>query len=124
MEDEHLDAILATELDEVIKSSIENLVQIPSESKGIPDKMCDVPFRDYSPPLDISKDQFELRGGEGFSHGRWKHEDDILHEKLSKTNLLIAKIEAIILFHLHLPDFGTSLPSNFLNFVLGGRLTL
>ncbi|GJS04925.1 alpha/beta hydrolases superfamily protein [Tanacetum coccineum] len=25
----------------------------------IPDKMCDVPFRDNSPPLDISKDQFE-----------------------------------------------------------------
>ncbi|GJU29752.1 hypothetical protein Tco_1173341 [Tanacetum coccineum] len=59
MEDEHLDTILATESDEVIKSSVENLVQIPSESKGIPDKMCDVPFRDNSLPLDISKDQFE-----------------------------------------------------------------
>ncbi|GKB38734.1 hypothetical protein Tco_0883676 [Tanacetum coccineum] len=59
MEDEHLDTILATESDEVIKSSVENLVQIPSESEGIPDKMCDVPFRDNSPPLDISKDQFE-----------------------------------------------------------------
>ncbi|GJU35026.1 hypothetical protein Tco_1183380 [Tanacetum coccineum] len=53
MEDEHLDTILATESDEVIKSSVENLVQIPSESEGIPDKMCDVPFRDNSPPLDI-----------------------------------------------------------------------
>ncbi|GJX51108.1 hypothetical protein Tco_0277953 [Tanacetum coccineum] len=59
MEDEHLDTIPATESDEVIKSSVENLVQIPSESEGIPDKMCDVPFRDNSPPLDISKDQFE-----------------------------------------------------------------
>ncbi|GJV22951.1 hypothetical protein Tco_1375646 [Tanacetum coccineum] len=59
MEDEHLDTILATESDEVIKSSVENLVQIPSESEGIPDNMCDVPFRDNSPPLDISKDQFE-----------------------------------------------------------------
>ncbi|GJW10795.1 hypothetical protein Tco_1576622 [Tanacetum coccineum] len=38
---------------------VEDLVQIPSESEGIPDKMCDVPFRDNSPPLDISKDQFE-----------------------------------------------------------------
>ncbi|GKC52051.1 hypothetical protein Tco_1074796 [Tanacetum coccineum] len=59
MEDKHLDTIPATESDEVIKSSVENLVQIPSESKGIPDKICDVPFRDNSPPLDISKDQFE-----------------------------------------------------------------
>ncbi|GJY49438.1 hypothetical protein Tco_0439394 [Tanacetum coccineum] len=59
MEDEHLDTIPATESNEVIKSSVENLVQIPSESKGIPDKMCDVPFCDNSPPLDISKDQFE-----------------------------------------------------------------
>ncbi|GKD95578.1 hypothetical protein Tco_1379475 [Tanacetum coccineum] len=34
----------ATESDEVIKSSVEDLVPIPSESKGIPDKMCDVPL--------------------------------------------------------------------------------
>ncbi|GJZ68377.1 hypothetical protein Tco_0631617, partial [Tanacetum coccineum] len=59
MEDEHLDTILATESDEVIKSSVKNLVQIPSEFEGIPDKMCDVPFHDNSPPLDISKYQFE-----------------------------------------------------------------
>ncbi|GKC03981.1 hypothetical protein Tco_0995591, partial [Tanacetum coccineum] len=59
MEDEHLDTIPATESDKVIKSSVENLVQIPSESEGIPDNMCDVPFCDNSPPLDISKDQFE-----------------------------------------------------------------
>nr|GFC31524.1 hypothetical protein [Tanacetum cinerariifolium] len=44
---------------ELIKSSVENLVPIPSESKGIPDNMCDVPFHDNSPPLDISKYQFE-----------------------------------------------------------------
>ncbi|GKB70789.1 hypothetical protein Tco_0932201 [Tanacetum coccineum] len=59
MEDEHLDTIPATESDEVIKSSVEDLVPIPSESEGIPDNMCDVPFHDNSPPLDISKDQFE-----------------------------------------------------------------
>nr|GEW94043.1 gypsy/Ty3 retroelement polyprotein [Tanacetum cinerariifolium] len=34
---EHLDIISATESDEVIKSSVEVLVPIPSESKGIPD---------------------------------------------------------------------------------------
>nr|GEU79301.1 hypothetical protein [Tanacetum cinerariifolium] len=47
------------ESDEFIKSSVENLVPIPSESEGIPDNVCDVPFHENSPPLDISKDQFE-----------------------------------------------------------------
>nr|GEZ74563.1 hypothetical protein [Tanacetum cinerariifolium] len=59
MGDEHLDTISATESDEFIKSSVENLIPIPSESEGIPDNMCDLPFHDNSPPLDVSKDQFE-----------------------------------------------------------------
>nr|GEU63102.1 reverse transcriptase domain-containing protein [Tanacetum cinerariifolium] len=59
MGDEHLDTIPATESDEFIKSSVENLIPIPSESEGIPGHMCDVPFHDNSPPLDVSKDQFE-----------------------------------------------------------------
>ncbi|GJW57885.1 hypothetical protein Tco_0104616 [Tanacetum coccineum] len=42
MGDEHLDTIPATESDEVIKSSIENLVPIPSEFKGIFDDTCNV----------------------------------------------------------------------------------
>ncbi|GJW05381.1 hypothetical protein Tco_1564237 [Tanacetum coccineum] len=58
MGDEQLDTIPATESDEVIKSSVEDLVPIPSESEGIPER-CDVPFHDNSPPLDTSKDQFE-----------------------------------------------------------------
>nr|GEW83888.1 hypothetical protein [Tanacetum cinerariifolium] len=59
MGDEHLDTIPAMESDEFIKSSVENLIPIPSESEGIPDHMCDMPFHDNSPPLDDSKDQFE-----------------------------------------------------------------
>nr|GEU65327.1 putative reverse transcriptase domain-containing protein [Tanacetum cinerariifolium] len=59
MGDEHLDTILATKLDEFIKSSVKNLVPILSESEGILDNMCDVPFHDNSLPLDVSKDQFE-----------------------------------------------------------------
>nr|GEX43756.1 hypothetical protein [Tanacetum cinerariifolium] len=59
MGDEHLDTIPATKSDEVIKSSVENLIPIPSESKGIPEHMCNVPFHDNSPPLDVSKYQFE-----------------------------------------------------------------
>nr|GEW47235.1 hypothetical protein [Tanacetum cinerariifolium] len=59
MGDEHLDTIPATKSDELIKSSVENLDSVPSESKGIPDNMCDVPFHDNFPPLDVLKDQFE-----------------------------------------------------------------
>nr|GEY52266.1 hypothetical protein [Tanacetum cinerariifolium] len=59
MRDEHLNTILAMESDELIKSSVENLILIPSEYEGIPDNMCDVSFHDNSLPLNISKDQFE-----------------------------------------------------------------
>ncbi|GJY55277.1 hypothetical protein Tco_0454392 [Tanacetum coccineum] len=45
MGDEHLDTIPETESDEVIKSSVKDLVPIPSESEGI-FNMCDVPSCD------------------------------------------------------------------------------
>ncbi|GKB02828.1 hypothetical protein Tco_0830917 [Tanacetum coccineum] len=131
MEDKHLDTISATESDKVIKSSVEDIVPIPSESEGIPDNMCDVPFRDNSPPLDISKDQFEyfsdsnddstsidddsfsiddidyveaspphselvsLEEVKDFHPEDGELEDDVLREKLSKIDILIAKIEAL-----------------------------
>nr|GFA12798.1 hypothetical protein [Tanacetum cinerariifolium] len=59
MGDEHLDTIPATESDEFVKSSVEDLIPIPSESEGIPEHMCDVPSHDNSPPLEVSKDQIE-----------------------------------------------------------------
>nr|GFC02135.1 hypothetical protein [Tanacetum cinerariifolium] len=59
MMDKHLDTIPATESDEFIKSSVENLILILSESEGISDYRCDVPSHNNSPPLDVSKDQFE-----------------------------------------------------------------
>ncbi|GKG32468.1 hypothetical protein Tco_0429978, partial [Tanacetum coccineum] len=40
MGDEHLDTIPATESDKVIKSSVENLVPIPSEFEGMSDNNC------------------------------------------------------------------------------------
>ncbi|GJS82222.1 hypothetical protein Tco_0748763 [Tanacetum coccineum] len=43
MGDEHLDTVLETESDEVIKSSVEILVPIPSKFEGIFDDTCDVP---------------------------------------------------------------------------------
>ncbi|GJY55890.1 hypothetical protein Tco_0455005 [Tanacetum coccineum] len=122
--------------------------------------MCDVPFRDNSPPLDISKDQFE-----GFSDSNDDStsidddsfsiddidyveasppdselvsleevveivipevggidtdilltiKDDILREKLSKINLLIAKIEAINSNPPLSYDFVTKSPYTFPN---------
>nr|GEV44010.1 hypothetical protein [Tanacetum cinerariifolium] len=59
MGDEHLDTISATESDEVIKSSVEDLVLIPSESEGIPDTMCDVHLVNNPTPLE-AKDHFEI----------------------------------------------------------------
>nr|GEV00378.1 hypothetical protein [Tanacetum cinerariifolium] len=59
MGDEHLDTIPATESDKVIKSSVENLVPIPSESEGIPDTMCDVHLVNNSTPFE-AKYHFEI----------------------------------------------------------------
>nr|GFD54408.1 hypothetical protein [Tanacetum cinerariifolium] len=59
MGDEHLDTIPATESDEFKKSSVENLISIPSESEGIPKHMCDVPSHENFPPLDVSTDRIK-----------------------------------------------------------------
>nr|GFA93098.1 hypothetical protein [Tanacetum cinerariifolium] len=59
MGDEHLFTIPATESDEFIKFGVETLIPIPSESEGIPEHVCDVPFHDNSSPLEVSKDQIE-----------------------------------------------------------------
>nr|GEY57260.1 hypothetical protein [Tanacetum cinerariifolium] len=125
MGDEHLDTILVTESDEFIKSSVENLIPIPSEFEGIPEHICDVPFHDNFPPLEVLKDQFEdlSESNEEFSSIDedsfsidkidyvmeivilevggidddilLKLKDDILREKLLNVNLLIAKIKAL-----------------------------
>nr|GEV32596.1 hypothetical protein [Tanacetum cinerariifolium] len=58
-DDEDEDNIVAITPILSTESSVENVVPIPSESEGIPDNMCDVPFHDNSPPLDISKNQFK-----------------------------------------------------------------
>nr|GEX56289.1 hypothetical protein [Tanacetum cinerariifolium] len=59
MGDEHLDTIPATKSDELVKSSVENLVPILSESEGIPDTMCDVHLVTDPIPLE-AKDHFEI----------------------------------------------------------------
>ncbi|GJU50007.1 hypothetical protein Tco_1219562 [Tanacetum coccineum] len=44
----------------IAPSKVENLILIPSESKGTSDDTCDVPFCDNSPPLDVLNDHFEI----------------------------------------------------------------
>ncbi|GJY67699.1 hypothetical protein Tco_0470681 [Tanacetum coccineum] len=56
--DEHLDTIPATELDEVIKSSIENLVPILSEFEGMSDDTSEVPTCDNN-RVNIESDLLE-----------------------------------------------------------------
>ncbi|GJW68614.1 hypothetical protein Tco_0123038 [Tanacetum coccineum] len=56
MGDEHLNTTPATELDEVIKSSVEDLIPIPSESEGISDSVCDVPLYNNPTSLEAFKE--------------------------------------------------------------------
>ncbi|GJS76865.1 hypothetical protein Tco_0726746 [Tanacetum coccineum] len=119
MGDEHLSTIPKTESDEVIKSSVEDLVPIPSESEGIFDDTCGVPFCDNSPPLDVLNDHFEIFSDfnddctssdddsfEDIDYVKASPPDselvsleevkeDILHEKLLNIYLLIAKIKSL-----------------------------
>ncbi|GJT27167.1 hypothetical protein Tco_0907442 [Tanacetum coccineum] len=60
MGDEHLDTIPATESDEFIKSSVEDLVPIPSESEGSPDKMCDVPLCENTTSLNALNEHSKI----------------------------------------------------------------
>ncbi|GKE82001.1 hypothetical protein Tco_1552001, partial [Tanacetum coccineum] len=60
MEDEHLDTIPATESDKVINSSVENLVQIPSEFKGIFEDTCDVPVGEEPSTFDALSDHSQI----------------------------------------------------------------
>nr|GEW68506.1 hypothetical protein [Tanacetum cinerariifolium] len=60
MGDKHLNTISKMESDEEIKSSVEDLVPIPSESEGISDNTCDVPFCDNSLSLDVLSDHSDI----------------------------------------------------------------
>ncbi|GJY39299.1 hypothetical protein Tco_0425663 [Tanacetum coccineum] len=70
---EHLSTILETESDKLLKSSVENLVPILSESKDFSDNEseCDVPvcddFTTFSNPLFDSDDDFSSCDDESFS---------------------------------------------------------
>ncbi|GKB09553.1 hypothetical protein Tco_0837865, partial [Tanacetum coccineum] len=59
MGDEHLHTIPATESDEFIKSNVEILVSIPSESEVV-HKMCDVPLCENTSPLNVLNEHYEI----------------------------------------------------------------
>nr|GEU81536.1 hypothetical protein [Tanacetum cinerariifolium] len=71
MRDEHLDTISATESDEFIKSSVENIIPSPSESEDLSDSECDVPacddFTTFSNRLFDVDDDFSSSDDESFS---------------------------------------------------------
>nr|GEX62599.1 zinc finger, CCHC-type [Tanacetum cinerariifolium] len=117
MEDEHLDTISATKSDEFIKFIVENLITIPSESEGIPDNMCDVPFHDNSPPLDEMEIVIPEVGGID-DDILLTIQDDILREKLLNVNILISKIEALNDNPTSSSDFKTKSSSTSLNSLL------
>nr|GFB87761.1 hypothetical protein [Tanacetum cinerariifolium] len=76
MGDEHLDTIPATESDEVIKYSVEDLIPILSEFEAIPDTMCDVHLDNNQTPLE-AEDQLEIVLNDDISSS----DDDSLHEE-------------------------------------------
>nr|GFB12421.1 hypothetical protein [Tanacetum cinerariifolium] len=95
MGDEHLDTISAKKSDEVIKSSVEDLVPIPSKFEGIPDTMCDVHLDNNPTPLE-AKNNFEtvINSKDDISSS----DDDSLHEE----NI---EYEETNTFHNSLPEF-------------------
>nr|GEU96997.1 hypothetical protein [Tanacetum cinerariifolium] len=86
MENEHLDTILETKSDEFIKSSVENLVPIPSESKDFFDikRECDMPDCDDSQTIKFSTISNPLLNDSTFSDDESSHEE-VIHEMIFKT---------------------------------------
>nr|GEV91693.1 hypothetical protein [Tanacetum cinerariifolium] len=86
MENEHLDTIPKTESDEFIKSSVENLVQIPNESEDFFDieSECDMPDCDDSQTTNFSTFSNPLFDDSTSSDDESSHEE-VIHEMSFKT---------------------------------------
>nr|GFB81121.1 hypothetical protein [Tanacetum cinerariifolium] len=90
-----------------IKSSVEDLIPIPSEFEGIPNTMCDVHFVNNPTPLEAkdhveivinSNDDISSSDDDSLHEENIEYveiEDDNLREKLLNVHLLIANIEAL-----------------------------
>nr|GFB65472.1 hypothetical protein [Tanacetum cinerariifolium] len=99
MGDKHLDTIPEMESNEVIKSSVEDLVPILSESEGIPDTIdYDSLYKEnikYVEALPYNSELVSLEVIETVIPEDEEIEDDNLCEKLLNVHLLIANIEAL-----------------------------
>nr|GEY39797.1 hypothetical protein [Tanacetum cinerariifolium] len=121
MENEHLDTISETESDEFIKSSVENLVPIPSESEDISDieSECDMPDCDDSQTTIFSTFSNPLFDDSTSSDDESSHEE-VIHEISFKTysNPLFDLDEEIISSEfnpIHNEDLDSTLKNNRFN---------
>ncbi|GJT67461.1 hypothetical protein Tco_1018941 [Tanacetum coccineum] len=97
MEDEHLDTIPETKSDELIKSSVENLVHTPSESDGISEGECDLPvYDDFSSKKDkVLDDIISIPSGNGNDH--FNAESSLIESVLNRDNVIsFPKIDFLI----------------------------
>ncbi|GJU05999.1 hypothetical protein Tco_1122429 [Tanacetum coccineum] len=88
MEDKHLDTILEPESDELIKSSIEDLVHTPSESDGISESECNLPVCDDSSPKKdkVLDDIISIPPGNGNDH--FNTESSLIESVLNRDNVI------------------------------------
>ncbi|GJR20964.1 hypothetical protein Tco_0969491 [Tanacetum coccineum] len=88
MEDKHLDTISAPESDELIKSSVENLVHTPSESDGISESECDLPICDDSSSKkdEVLDDIISIPPGNGNDH--FNAESSLIEFVLNRDNVI------------------------------------
>ncbi|GJR68358.1 hypothetical protein Tco_0014423 [Tanacetum coccineum] len=84
MEDKHLDTIPEIKSDELLKSSVEDLVHTPSESDGISKCECDVPDCDDSQTTNFSTFSNPLFDDSTSSDDESSHEE-VIHEMSFKT---------------------------------------
>ncbi|GKA37943.1 hypothetical protein Tco_0724508 [Tanacetum coccineum] len=130
MGDEHLSTILEKESDEVIKSSVEDLVPIPSESEDTSgsDSECDLPSCNDFSPINISEEKFVTFSNPLFdSNDDFTSSDDesLFDEVVPKDNDI--ESEDSYVFKLDEPDLLVT-PLSKLNedecFDLGGDFVL
>ncbi|GJU19056.1 hypothetical protein Tco_1147022 [Tanacetum coccineum] len=88
MEDEHLDTIPKMKLDELIKSSVEDLVHTPSESDGISEGECDLPIYDdfISKNDEVLDDIISIPPGNGNDH--FNDESSLIESMLNRDNMI------------------------------------
>ncbi|GJT93694.1 hypothetical protein Tco_1082539 [Tanacetum coccineum] len=88
MEDKHLDTIPESESDELIKSSVEDLVHTPSESDGISKSECDLPVCDDSSPKkdEVLDDIISIPPGSGNDH--FNAESSLIDSVLNRDNAI------------------------------------